>query len=682
MLNGQGSKVALGAALDGMSDGTTRMPDETELRMVFDLVPHIVWLAGRDGSIEYFNRRASEYVGVPPGTYLGSPTDWLATVHPDDIEQTHDAWLRAIAGQTEAELNYRIRRADGVYRWHCTRAVPVRDPAGDLTRWIGTCTDIEDQKALEGELRRAQRETAESLILLETLQTNAPIGFGFIDREQRIIRVNDMIASLSGIPAHEQVGRLAADAAPHVWPAIERFFHQVLESGEPVRHIEITRPTDSNSVQSLLISYYPVRVEDDIAGVGIVVADVTEHRQAEEFRSVVMDNMAEGLFTVDEQGRLTSLNRAAASMFGWEEADLLGRDMHETVHSKRPDGTPLPALDCPIHRVRATGGTAEITDEVFVRNDGSVFPVRYSAAPLHIGDKVAGAVVVFRDATEQRRQQQRVVEDRHDQKLEALGRLSAGLAHEINTPIQFVGDNTRFLAEAYQQMLELLLVYRGCMGPDSGQLPWEERKRLAEEAEEVADIEYLASEVPSAVAQSLEGMERVASLVKAMKAFSYKDTKNRAYADLNEAIKTTVIVARNEVKYVADVVLDLADIPEVLCHVGDLNQVFLNLLVNAADAMEGREDRGEIKISTRVEDRTVVIAVADDGAGIPEEIQKTIFEPFFTTKEVGKGTGQGLALAVAVCEKHGGSIEVDSKIGHGTTFTLRLPIAGKRVEAA
>ncbi|GAB7044781.1 MULTISPECIES: two-component system sensor histidine kinase NtrB [Catenuloplanes] len=400
-------------------------------------------------------------------------------------------------------------------------------------------------------------------------------------------------------------------------------------------------------------------------------------KQAEEFRSIAVDNMADGLYTTDEQGRLTVVNPAAARMLGWAERELLGRNVHETVHTC----VPLSPTGCPLTRVYATGEPAEIDNETYVRRDGSVFPVRYSAAPLHAGAVVTGVVVVFRDTTEQRRRQRREVEDRHDQKLESLGRLSAGLAHEINTPIQFVGDNTRFLAEAYRQMLELLVVYRDCLEPDSGQLPWEERKRRATEAERAADMEYLTSEVPTAVAQSLEGIERVASLVKAMKAFSFKGTEDRAYADLNEAIRTTLAVVRNEVKYVADVVLDLGEIPEMLCHVGDLNQVFLNLLVNAADAMEGRERRGEIRVSTRVEDRTVVITFADDGAGIPEEIQKLIFEPFFTTKAVGKGTGQGLALAVAICEKHGGTIDVDSRPGAGATFTLRLPIVGRRTAA-
>ncbi|GIE90300.1 sensor histidine kinase [Actinoplanes regularis] len=268
------------------------------------------------------------------------------------------------------------------------------------------------------------------------------------------------------------------------------------------------------------------------------------------------------------------------------------------------------------------------------------------------------------------------IELRHAQKLESLGRLSAGLAHEINTPIQFVGDNTRFLADAYQDMLELLLVYRECLAPDLEAMQWSERVRRARAAEEKADLEYLTAEIPAAVSQSLEGIDRVASLVRAMKSFSYKDSTEQAYADLNEAVKTTLTVARNEVKYVADVILELGELPDVRCHLGALNQVFLNLLVNAADSLKETSERGEIRVSTRVEGDNAVIVFADNGPGVPEEIQPSIFDPFFTTKKVGKGTGQGLALARSVLDKHGGSIELHSTPGEGAVFTLVLPIKG------
>ncbi|HYN95840.1 MAG TPA: PAS domain-containing protein [Pilimelia sp.] len=655
------------------------MPAEADLRLVADLIPHIVWVASAHGAIEYVNRRATDYNGEAPGECTDAGWDWQAWIHPADLPGVRGSWADAITGSTAVELDCRLRRADGEFRWHRLHGVPVRDDAGRVVRWVGTCTDIEDQKALEEQLWRAQRDTAASLTLLEALQSAAPVGFGFADRDLRFVRVNETLVEINSRSMADHLGQPMAGIVPAaVWPSVEAACRQVLDTGVAVPRLDASLASATGQIHSWLASYYPVRVAGDIVGVGFVVVDVTEHRQAQEFRSVVMDNMAEGLYTTDERGRVTSMNRAAVRILGWPEEELLGRPMHDTVHFRRADGSPYPAAECPLGRVRADGEVVQVSDEVYVRQDGSLVGVSYSAAPLHVGDAVAGVVVVFRDISELRQRQQQEIEARHDQKLESLGRLSAGLAHEINTPIQFVGDNTRFLAEAYQQMLELLLVYRDILGPAGGQLSWQERKDRAAEAEDKADIEYLAAEVPVAVEQSLEGTERVASLVRAMKAFSYKDSKDHAYADINEAIRTTATVARNEVKYVADLALELGEVPEILCHVGDLNQVFLNLLVNAADALQDRGERGQIRVTTRMEDASVVITFGDNGSGIPADIQKTIFEPFFTTKGVGKGTGQGLALARAVCEKHGGTIEVWSEPGQGTEFTLRLPVAGKR----
>jgi two-component system, NtrC family, sensor kinase len=391
------------------------------------------------------------------------------------------------------------------------------------------------------------------------------------------------------------------------------------------------------------------------------------------FRSMVLDHMTEGLYTVDGTGMLTSLNRAGAEMLGWAEKELLGISVHDTVHAPPWDGGPASDKECSLLG-GVMGNSGEMVNETFLRKDGSTIQVACMVAPLEADVATPGTLVTFLDLTEVRRTE---LESRHDQKLESLGRLSAGLAHEINTPIQFVGDNTRFLASAYEDMLELLLVYRACMAPSLGELRWAERTRRAQEAEAKADIEYLELEIPTAVIQSLEGIERVAALVRAMKSFSYKDTTEQSLADLNEAIRTTLAVASNEVKYVADVVLDLAELPEVMCHRGDLNQVFLNLLVNAADALADQPERGEIRISSAVAGASVVIRFADNGSGIPERIQQSIFDPFFTTKGVGKGTGQGLALARAVLNKHGGSIEVRSVMGEGAEFILRLPITGR-----
>jgi signal transduction histidine kinase len=195
-------------------------------------------------------------------------------------------------------------------------------------------------------------------------------------------------------------------------------------------------------------------------------------------------------------------------------------------------------------------------------------------------------------------------------------------------------------------------------------------------------VEFLASEVPAALAEMQEGVQRVTTIVRAMKDFSHPGNQGRQSADLNKAIATTIAVARNEYKYVADVQCDFGDIPSIECWVADLNQVFLNLLVNAAHAIkdaigEGAGQRGTIRVSTRLDGDWVDIRFADSGTGIPEGVRERIFEQFFTTKPVGRGTGLGLAIARSVVvEKHGGTLSFETELGKGTTFIVRLPIAG------
>jgi PAS domain S-box-containing protein len=645
-----------------------------DLHLVVDSLPHVVWVAGPDGNTEYLNRWARDYLG---SSVAEQGVDWVPFVHPDDIERCGKAWLIAIGDEVPCNLDYRLRRADGEFRWHRIRVLPQRGTDGTLLKWVGTATDIHDQTCLEESLRRSQQATAETLGLLETLLSAAPVGIGFVDLDYRFVRLNDTLAGTLGHPAGETVGRGVAELVPALWPELEPVCRSVRDTGATVRDLEITAvAAEPDRARSLLANFYPVRAADRIIGIGIAAIDITRRTEAEEFRSVVMDNMAEGLYTIDEDGRLTSMNRAAARLLGRDAADLLGTDMQAAVQLRRTDPVPGGHL----HPLDDDGAAAQSATGTMVRGDGTAFPISYSAAPLRAGGTVSGGtVVVFRDITALKERQRQEITTRHDQKLESLGRLSAGIAHEVNTPIQFVGDNTRFLAGACREMLDLLLVYRECLSSTAGYLPWEERLKKATDAEQAADVDYLAEEIPLAVAQSLEGIERVASLVRAMKSFSYKDSDTASYANLNEALETTLTVARNEVKYVADVALDLGELPDVLCHLGDLNQVFLNLLVNAADALQGRAERGEIRITTRAEGQTVVIGIADNGTGIPPELHQVIFEPFFTTKEVGRGTGQGLALAQAVVgDKHGGSIEVNSAPGEGTQFLIRLPVDGKR----
>ena len=248
-----------------------------------------------------------------------------------------------------------------------------------------------------------------------------------------------------------------------------------------------------------------------------------------------------------------------------------------------------------------------------------------------------------------------------------------------------MSDNLHFLQTAFDDFTSLVAA---CQRERRSLAQVEGGRKIAErleEAEEEADVNYLGEHVPRALEQSLEGVTQVSRIVQAMKDFAHPGSTQMAPADLNRAIESTLTVARNEYKLVADVALELGEIDTVTCHIGDLNQVFLNLIVNAAhaitDVVEGSDERGLISIRTSQEGEEAVITIRDTGSGIPEAVRDRIFDPFFTTKEVGRGTGQGLAIArTIVHEKHGGRIGVESQPGRGTTFEIRIPIEGSDEE--
>jgi two-component system, NtrC family, sensor kinase len=274
-----------------------------------------------------------------------------------------------------------------------------------------------------------------------------------------------------------------------------------------------------------------------------------------------------------------------------------------------------------------------------------------------------------------------VIELQLAQKLESVGRLAAGIAHEINTPIQYVGDSVHFLRSAFDDLDKLIGSSR-----DAGAALPECAERAAydllmAELTEKYDLEYLRIEVPKAFTRTFDGVERVTNIVKAMKEFAHPDANEQSPVDLQHALETTLLVASNEYKYVAKVLTEFAELPQVVCNVGELNQVFLNLIVNAAHAIKdsGKDvESGEIKIRVTAEGSEAVIRVSDNGCGVPAENLSKIYDPFFTTKEVGRGTGQGLAISHSiVVDKHGGEISVASEVGVGTEFTVRLPIAGR-----
>jgi signal transduction histidine kinase len=287
------------------------------------------------------------------------------------------------------------------------------------------------------------------------------------------------------------------------------------------------------------------------------------------------------------------------------------------------------------------------------------------------------------DVTEARRL---VREMAQGQKLESVGRIAAGVAHEINTSVQFISDSVRFVRHALRDVPHAVADYRALAAGVLSGRDVNDAARKAIDTDEAADVDYFLKNAPEALDRALDGIGRVGSIVKSMTEFAHPDTRAKSDIDLNRAIKSTLNMARNEYKNVAEVVTDFAELPAIHCHVGDFNQVVLNLLLNAAhaisDVVEGTSTKGRITVRTRAIGDFVEISVSDTGAGIPESVRGRIFEPFVTTKEVGRGTGQGLALSRGiVVEKLKGSLHFETETGKGTTFFIRLPVSDAAAKA-
>jgi len=332
-------------------------------------------------------------LGVEPGSVAPTPEYVIARVHPDD------------RGRVEREVE--LARRDGrlpspVYRtiWpagtlHVLRSFPAvaDEHEGRPRRLVGAVQDVTA-------LSESQRHTAESLTLMETLQLAAPVGFAFVDRDCRIVRINETLADINGAPAREHIGRTVAEMVPDLWAQMEHVYRRVLETGEPATNIEIERQTHGEpDFRHWLGSYYPVRVDGDVRGVGIIVTDITERQEAEHFRAAVMDTMVEGLYALDDQGRLTFMNSAASKLLGWSEQELRGKPMHPVIHFQHADGSPYADDECELLKVRTQGRPARVMHDAFTRKDGTIFPVACSAAPLMSGRHVRGVVVVFRDTS-------------------------------------------------------------------------------------------------------------------------------------------------------------------------------------------------------------------------------------------------------------------------------------------
>ncbi len=516
------------------------------------------------------------------------------------------------------------------------------------------------------------------------------LTFGIGSREEILGKRPDELSPLTQLSGEES--RVAA----------ERIIGRALAEGaQRFEWLHCRLDTGKNFIAEVCLT--PVELNDRIF-LQAIVRDITGQKQAQrelsdnrEMLSLILNSTAEAIYGIDLVGCCTFCNRACLELLGYDdEGELLGKNMHDICHHTCTDGSFFPVENCRIFRAFQAGEGTHADDELLWRRDGSSFPSEYWSYPQSKNGEIVGAVVTFFNIS-QRKQAETALFDNRQQlltinlrleqlvrdevqknrekdhillqqdKLASIGQLAAGVAHEINNPMGYISSNLRTLTEYFDQVVQF---DRICLEKVVTELTSPTREAMNRSRSSL-EIDQILEDGADLIRESLQGAERVAKIVMDLKSFSRVDTAQRNEpVELTSCMESALNVCYNELKYKAVIRKEYQPVPQVICNSGHLNQVFLNLLVNAGQAMVAP---GEIVLSCRHDDSFVYASVSDTGSGIPDEVLKRIFDPFFTTKEVGKGTGLGLSISSEVIRQHGGELLVKSEVGRGTTFTIKLP---------
>ncbi|WP_018124387.1 ATP-binding protein [Desulfovibrio oxyclinae] len=493
----------------------------------------------------------------------------------------------------------------------------------------------------------------------DVLKVAAPITLGNHDQRMAVAREDRILASVLD-KALASITPLERQALMQEWMAVRYEHGMSLRS--IIRWLLVLVLPLGAALLVMAFSNRRLRRERD--------TQLLMQRELQESREAldrVIKGIRAAIVTVEPRNlSILDANEEAEKLLGWSREELKGRDCRFLCCKGGDKNCPE---RCPLLEQDIFMG-----EYLIARADGTCVPIMKTVVSVRREGQAAFMEVML-DISERKRHER---DQLQALKLESIGSLAAGIAHEINTPAQFVGDNVRFLKEELDPFMKRVAEAVELACPDPTALDDKARSRFLKLCED-SGIEFLAEEVPQAIRETLEGVGRITGIVRSMKAFSHPDEVNPVPLDVTEAVRNTVMVARNEWKYVAEVNFDFEEnLPPVRVVPGQFNQVVLNLLINAAQAIAeknaGTQQIGSITISARRDGKMVQVSVTDTGTGIPKEMDGRVFDPFFTTKEVGKGTGQGLAIAYSlVVETFGGELFFESAEGEGTTFHIRIP---------
>ena len=693
------------------------LESETRFRVVADSALALVWMAGPDKLCTWFNKIWLEFTGRTTEQEIGN--GWTEGVHPDDLQRCLDVYVSRFDRRETFHMEYRLKRHDGEYRWIYDSGTPHFDEKGNFLGYIGSCFDITERKQMEDALKEAADRN-------QAIMETANDAIICMKPDGAVHLWNHKAEEMFGYTGAEAIGR---DLHELIVP--ERFRAKAMEgmrqfartgTGPLVGKMQELAAWHRDKTEfPVELSISPMNIHGEWHATGII-RDITG-RKAQEAKIkrlnellLILREINEYLLVVESEQKLfqavcNSLNKLGDIVIAW-------------VVLKEPQSKIMPVswagiAESELAALRVKWDDAErgigfIGSAIKERKPVVIQDVEAdaqlaawqevirkwgiksaTAIPIHVNDEVIATLSVFshkRGAFDdellkflyevvgdvavgvQTLRMNKELGQAHglllqSEKMASIGQLAAGVAHEINNPVGYVNSNLGTLGKYMADIFNLIDKYEqtemlmDCHEQEVGELR-QFKKNI--------DLDFLRQDAVSLLAESRQGLERVKNIILDLKGFSRINANEEwMWADIHQGLESTLSVVWNELKYKCAVKKEYGTLPQIYCLPSQLNQVFMNLLVNAAQAIEVR---GEITIRTGHKDNKVWVEIADTGKGIPAEHMPQLFDPFFTTKPVGQGTGLGLSVSYSIVEKHHGRIEVKSEVGKGSVFRVWLPV--------
>lgn len=654
--------------------------------------PVSIVITDTSGVIEYVNHYFTVVTGYSFNEAIGKNPRILKSGEKPS-EEYANLWKTIVSGG-EWRGEFHNRKKNGDLYWEQASVSPIKNEKGEITHFLAVKEDITERKRAEEALRHAEEK-------YRTIVENAVEGIYQTTPEGQFISANPSFVRCFGYESSEEM--IAAlndlDHQFYVDPHRRQEFAHVMQTEGIVYEFESQAYRKDGSIVWVSENARAVRdASGKILHYEGTMVDITDRKRAEElirqselqFR-LVWEKSADGMRLTDEQGTVLNVNEAFCRMVGMPREAIEGKPFSVIYTESQQEHI----LRRHQERFRSRTVSPHLEREMALW-DGKKIWFETTNSFFEAEGQTPLLLSIFRDITarkraeEERQSLENQIRQRNaeleqtlsdlkqmqstlvqSEKMASIGQLTAGIAHEINNPLAFVSSNLNRFKEYFDDTVSLLKEWQA-LGKSLDENPlWQPQLRLIKAAEQQADLEFITEDFENLMRHSHNGVERIKSIVDRLRGFSHLGGNEFAEGNINEALDDTLTIAWNELKYKATIEKDYGALSPVCCNIGEIKQVFLNLVVNAAHAIQ---EKGTITLHTHQEGNEVVIQISDTGGGIPPANLKKIFDPFFTTKPVGKGTGLGLWISSTIVQKHQGTITVTSELGRGTTFTIRLRI--------